>query len=206
MNNKIIAGIVAVVAVMVLGLGLLWSTQKPAADKNQNRNVSSEEKTVKSNEKIYVALEGESKVAVIKNNQLYKQIDLSKTEGDKTIIFSAHNVQVAPDGKSVWATAMVKEVKEKKEIGLRIIPVALADEMDEPMKEKEPDEVVVIDPKTDTVSKRIPLSIGAHAAHVIVSMDNNFAYATAQKEGMIYKINAKTFTVEKKIEAPMGSE
>lgn len=149
-------------------------------------------------EKVYVALEGDGKVSVIdpKTNQVYGEIDLTKTDGS---FYAAHNVQVAPGGKSVWVTAIASEGSEgEDEHG--------GGEDMEGMKMDSPDEVVVIDPATDEIIERIPVASGAHLAHVVITPDENYAYVTAQEEGAIYKINAKTYQIEETIPAPPESE
>lgn len=104
--------------------------------------------------------------------------------------------------KSVWVTA---NVLGHKDHSYRFVPFAGAHE-DEEKGMGEPDEVIVIDPEKDKIIKRISISPEVHLAHVVLTQDNAFAYVTAQKEGAVYKINAKTFAVEKKIAMPKGSE
>lgn len=154
-------------------------------------------------EKIYVAVEGENRIAVLNpvTQTLIKAIDLSEQVENKTHEFSPHNVQVAPDGKSVWVTANhghgdvhEEEREHDKE-----------DAHNENIEEA-PDQVIVIDPSTDAIIKRIPIDLGVHLAHIVVAKDGSFAYATAQAKGSIYKIDAKEFEIAEMIEAPKGSE
>ena len=59
------------------------------------------------NEKIYVAVEGEGKIAVVdaEKRTVIKTIDLSVAHEGGILTFAPHNIQVAPDGKTVWVTA-----------------------------------------------------------------------------------------------------
>ena len=60
------------------------------------------------------------------------------------------------------------------------------------------DEVIVIDPLTDKIIKRIEMGTDLHLSHVALTPDSNYAIAAAQTKGVIYKINAKTYEVEKR--------
>lgn len=146
-------------------------------------------------EKLYVAVEGENRVAVLdsQTRSILGSIDLSEQAGDVIHAFSPHNVQVAPDGKSVWVTANRAHGEEHEENGMN-------------MGEEAPDQVIVIDPRTDRIIRRIPVGAGVHLAHVVVTKDGSFAYATAQEKGMIYKIDARSFGIAGEIAAPTGSE
>jgi YVTN family beta-propeller protein len=156
-------------------------------------------------EKVYVAVEGEGKIAAFDpaTGRLTTSIDLSVPHEGGMLTFAPHNVQVAPDMKSVWVTANVGG-HEGHSAGLISAAHAHEDEGEE-TEIGEADEVVVIDPFTDRIVKRIPIASGIHLAHVVLTPDSAFAYATAQTEGAIYKINARTFEVLKQIEAPEGS-
>jgi len=100
--------------------------------------------------------------------------------------YMPHNVQVAPDGKTVWVAANVME-----------------DSMgDMKMEKTDPaasDQVMVIDPISDLIIKRIPIGQESHLAHVVVTPDNKTAYVTSQEKGEVYKINAETYAVEETI-------
>lgn len=164
-------------------------------------------------EKIYVAVEGESKLAVFDSatRQLLREIDVSSQRHGMRMPVAPHNVQVAPDGKTVWVTANSghqghgghasgsgHEAMEHGEMG--------HEGMAHEDLETPADEVIVIDPKDDTVIQHIPIAPGVHLAHVAVSPDSGTAYVTAQNENAIYKINARTYQVEGKIQAPAGSQ
>lgn len=183
-----IALVIIAAAATAAAVWLLWPSEE------QKKQVASPQLK----EKVYVALEGEGKVAVInpETNEVYKKIDLSKPGGES---FSAHNVQVAPSGQSVWVTAVAREE-----------PNGAGDMGDmEGMQDMEmgpPDEAVVIDPKSDEIINRIPVATGAHLAHVVLAPVQSYAYISAQEENAIYKIKAGLFTVDKRIPAPPQSQ
>ncbi len=154
-------------------------------------------------EKLYVAAEGDGKIVVIDpaKKSVITSIDLTVEHDGGTVKFFPHNIQVAPNGKSVWVTA--NSGKHEGHSG-GFIPAALAH--GEAVEGSNPDEVIVINPLTDRIIKRIPLDKGVQGAHVVVTADGSYAYATAQKVGIIYKINAKTYEIEKKIPAPSASQ
>ncbi|MFZ4703232.1 MAG: YncE family protein, partial [Candidatus Methylumidiphilus sp.] len=108
-------------------------------------------------EKLYVAIEGEGKIAVFDTatRKLLRQIDLSHEEHGMAMSVSPHNVQVAPDGKTVWVTANGSHGGHGNK------PAAKEhDDGDGPhgmVMEPPADEVLVIDPETDTVTHRIPI-------------------------------------------------
>lgn len=149
-------------------------------------------------EKVYVALEGEGKIAIINpaDNKVLKTIDLTIKDQDSTIKLSPHNVQVAPDNKSVWVTANFVE-SEMDMHGFRIIKNVYA--------HSEGDYIINIDPLTDAITESAPLSKGNHLAHIVLTPDSKFAYATAQEKDAIYKLNTLNHSIDKTIELPKGS-
>ncbi len=158
--------------------------------------------------KIYVAIEGAGEIAVIdtKTNQVLKRIDLSEDKNGMTVGYMPHNVQVAPDNKSVWVTA---NAVEEKEVSFRIIPIAYADtghgdEVAIPIEIM--DEVIVIDPFSDVIVKRIELGQGLHLSHVSLTPDSAYAIVASQKKGIVYKINTSSFEVEKNVFTKKGGE
>lgn len=114
--------------------------------------------------KVYVAVEDDGVVAVLDGKDLHV---LSKIAlGD----FMAHNVQVAPDGKSVWVTAVAMEMG-----GM-------------PME----DELIVLDPVTDTVVQRIKLGLEVHPAHVVLTPDSKTAFVTGATKNELIRVDAST--------------
>jgi YVTN family beta-propeller protein len=155
-------------------------------------------------EKLYVAIEGEGKVAVFDTatRKLLRQIDLSYEQNGMAMSVSPHNVQVAPDGKTVWVTANGSHgghggkpsAEHKNDDGSGIV-------METPT-----DEVLVIDPETDTLIQRIPIGPALHLAHVVLTPDSSTVYVTAQNENAIYKLDAHQYKMTGKLQAPQGSQ
>ena len=155
-------------------------------------------------EKIYVAVEGDGAIAVIDpaRQKVIKKIDLNIEHDGGLLPYAPHNVQVSPDGRSVWVTANAGSHQDHN--ASLLIPSALAH--GDEAETIENDEIIIIDPATDQISERLPLGRDLHLAHVVLAPNGNYAYATAQEAGKIYKINARALTVEKIIETPTGSE
>lgn len=194
-NIKIVIALIAIV-----GIGALAYYGKP-----ENSGVSSEAK-----EKIYVAIEGTGEIAVIdaKTNQVLKRIDLSEEKNDMTVGYMPHNVQVAPDNKSVWVTANAVDEKDMK-MSFKITPIAYADtgHGDEvAVAEKSNDEVIVIDPFSDVIVKRIEIGQDLHLSHIALTPDNSYAIFASQEKGIIYKMNTSSFKVEKEVLTKKGGE
>ncbi len=143
--------------------------------------------------KIYVADELSGTVSVIDaaSNQRLHVVEISYREGDMVMTLAPHNVQVAPDGKTVWVTAPM--------------PMGIAndggacDGACAPLTDMKMDEeVVVLDAVTDQVIARIPIPAKAsnlmlHLAHVVLDKDSRFAYVTANYGSLIIKIDARTY-------------
>ena len=107
-------------------------------------------------EKLYVAVEGEGKVAVFDTStrKLLRQIDLSYEQHGMAMSVSPHNVQVAPDGKTVWVTANGSHGGHGGKPA-----VAEPSDGDGPhgmVMETPADEVLVIDPKLTRSSGAFP--------------------------------------------------
>lgn len=186
--------LVGVMAFSVLVTGCSSSTP-------EKNDIVSAKVPVAETQKVYVALEGDGAVAVIDvpSMTLSKKISLTTDKGNE---FMAHNVQVAPDGKSVWVTA---NAMEKDMHGFRFVPTAFASEGESKDSTLE-SQLVVIDPATDTIQKRIPLGMGLGLAHVTLTPDSNTVIATSQKKGIVFLVNVKTGEVVKKITLDMSSE
>lgn len=157
--------------------------------------------------KVYVAIEGTGEIAVIdaKTKQVLKRIDLSEEKVEGTIGYMPHNVQVAPDNKSVWVTANATIKKEK--MSFQVIPIARADtgHGDEATDTgKSNDEVIVIDPFLDVIVKRIEIGQELHLSHVALTPDSAYAIVASQEKGIVYKINTSSFEVEKKVDTKNG--
>lgn len=197
MKTKII-GVFFVAAVLAGGIFLLSDKTKETSKKLET----------KVSDKIYVAVEEVGEIAVIdmKDRNVIRRIDLSEDVGGMKIGFMPHNVQVAPDNKSVWVTANAMDMSEDK-ISFFKIPRAIADEgHGEEAGMKANDEVIVIDPVTDKIIKRIELGTDLHLSHVALTSDSNYAIVAAQAKGVVYKINAKTYEVLKEATTKNGAE
>lgn len=151
-------------------------------------------------EKVYVAVEGEGALAVFDtaSRQILKRIDLAAGSPGERRKLAPHNVQVAADGGTVWVTAnaghgAAPSAEHHGEQGHAAIEPPF-------------DEVLVIDPGSDTLIRRIPLGSGLHLAHVVLTPDGSRAFVTAQNESAIYEIDAREYRVVRKIEAPRASQ
>lgn len=144
-------------------------------------------------EKVYVALEGDGKVAVLDAaaRNVVRTIDLTEEIGDTRIPFMPHNVQVASDNKTVWVVANV--MRGDDHAGSGSAPAMAMDYPDVL------DEVIAIDPMTDQVVRRIPIALDSHLAHIVTSPDSKTLYATLQGKGELFVINAETGAIARKI-------
>ena len=151
------------------------------------------------NDKVYVAAEDAGRIDVIspKSRSVIAKIDLANKEDADGTMYMAHNVQVAPDGKSVWVTAnaMANHTASlKTRILNNLFPTAYADEGHDEASTSS-DQVVVIDPLTDKITRRIDLGSDLHLAHVVLTPDSRFALVSSQNKGDVYKIDTETFKV-----------
>lgn len=178
------------ISVLIIWFSFFNKSNNPDLPRNQSL----------SEEKVYVAVEGTGEIAVIdaKTQEKIKSIDLSEEFDGKKIQYMPHNVQVSPDNKSVWVTANVMENMGK--MSFSIIQKAYADEGHDEDKAEWDDQVIVIDPLTDTITKRIDLGKGLQLAHVSITPDSKYAIVAAQEKGMLYKINTSSFEMENSVE------
>ena len=203
--KKIIIGLIALAA--LAGGIFLLSGKGEETSKNAKARIG---------DKIYMAVEETGEIAVVsaKDRTIIKRIDLSSEiggsprfgEAGRKIGFRPHSVQAAPDNKSVWVTANAIDVSKNKTSLLKI-PQARADEgHGEEGGMKISDQVIVIDPLMDKIIKRIEMGADLSLSHIALTSDSNYAMATSQAKGIIYKINAKTYEVEveKQISAEKG--
>lgn len=128
--------------------------------------------------KIYVANEEGGSVSVLDLQDSLKviSIDISGNSGE---MFMAHNVQVAPNGKSVWVTAV-------------------------PMDSNGINQLVVIDPNTGTIKKRIQLGKDLHVAHVVLDNESKYAFVTAKESNQAIQVDVSTYQVLRKFELGAG--
>ena len=160
--------------------------------KGENTPKISEEKN---QDKIYVAAEesGEIDVISVKDRAVMDKINLSTEMDGMKMSFYPHNVQVAPDNKTVWVTAnaYLMNTNNQNMSGMNMIAG---------------DEIVVIDPLKDEIIKRIKIGASLHLSHIVLTPDSKYAIAIAQTKGVIFKINAETYQVEKEINTEEGAE
>ena len=127
--------------------------------------------------KVYVANEEGSSVSVIDLQDSLKNTSIDISDSGKMMM--AHNVQVAPNGKSVWVTAV-------------------------PMDSTAINELVVIDPSTNKIKKRIQLGKELHVAHVVLDNESKYAFVTAKETSQVIQVDATTYEVVKKFDLGMG--
>lgn len=164
-------------------------------------------------EKVYVAVEGEGRVVVLEtpSGRKVASIDVSRSVWGRHIDRAPHNIQVAPDGQTVWVTANGVHGSIRHQ-SARSVGSAHSDETTiehantDHESELLADEVLIINPLNETIIKRIPIAIGAHLAHVVVTQDGASAFVTAENESAIYKIDARNYRVERKILFPSNAK
>lgn len=198
-NIKILIALIAII-------GISAFIYYESGNQENDKAVSKVEASVR--EKIYVAVEGSGEIAVINSTtkQVLKKIDLSEDKNGSIVGYMPHNVQVAPNNKSVWVTAnaMDKEMK----MSFRIIQRAKADGGHGDagiVAERNSDEIIIIDPFSDTIIKRIEIGEELHLSHIALTPDSSYAIVASQKKGIIYKINTATFEIEKETITKKGA-
>lgn len=183
-TNKFLKIIVFVIVALILSV-----TAFLFFNKNKTEIFNSSNFTIQ--DKIYVAAEGAGQIDVVsmKSNAVINKIDIySEAHGVKTPLMP-HNVQVAPDNKSIWVTANFMNMGGDADIMEGMIMS---------------DEIIVIDPLRDEIIKRIEMGVGLHLAHIVLTSDSKYAIAVAQTKGAIYKIDAKTYEVVGEINTREG--
>lgn len=165
--------------------------------KQQSTPIATE---ITTSDKIYVATEDGGSVDVIdtRSKSVVKKIDIAPKDNASGSMYMAHNVQVAPDNKSVWVTANVMSGEEH----------GSDDHGDNGhgVEESTPaDQLVVIDPVKDEIVQRIDVGAGMHLAHVVLTPDSKYALTVAQETNEVYKIDTTTYGIVGKAEATAGS-
>lgn len=128
--------------------------------------------------KIYVANEDEETISIIdgENTSNVQTINVADGTGNMLMV---HNIQVAPNGKTVWVTANA-------------------------MSEIIMDQVIVIDQSTNAITKRIYVGADYHLAHVIFDAEGKFAFVSATEGNVVVQIDAATFEIVKTISLGSG--
>jgi len=127
--------------------------------------------------KVYVANEEGSSVSVIDLQDSLKNTSIDISDSGKMMM--AHNVQVAPNGKTVWVTAV-------------------------PMDSNGINQLVVIDVNTGSIKNRVQLGKDLHVAHVVLDNDSKYAFVTAKDPSQVIQVDANTYEVVKKFDLGMG--
>lgn len=149
-------------------------------------------------EKIYIAIEEEGRVGVLdsKSRKMIKSIDLSEVRNNKFVKYTAHNVQVAPNGKNVLVTGNVdREVMGENKL-----------DDDSKISDGLFDRIFIIDPVTDTITGSLPVAIDSHLAHIVVNNEGSLAYTISQEASKIYVVDLITRKIIKTIALEEGSE
>lgn len=120
---------------------------------------------------VYVANENGESVSVIDVSTMRTVTEIDLTDVTVSMVMP-HNVQVAPNGKSVWVTAMG-------------------------MAKTDMDQAIVIDPKTNEIIQRIYLGNNLHPAHIVLDSNCNNAFVTAYNTNKVIQIDAKTYSIVK---------
>jgi len=127
--------------------------------------------------KVYVANEEGGSISVIDLQDSLKNTSIDLSESGK--MFMAHNAQVAPDGKSVWVTAV-------------------------PMDSTGINQLVVIDTNTGTVKNRVQLGKNLHVAHVVLDHESRNVFVTAKESNQVIQVDATTYQVVRKFDLGAG--
>jgi len=114
------------------------------------------------NPEIFVANEEEGTISVI-DAITYKEIEKVDLK-HKGLMYMVHNVQVAPNGYSVWATGT-------------------------PTTEGADEMVIVLKTRRNKAKEYINVGSEQHLAHVVLDDESKFAYVTAKEKGQIIKID-----------------
>lgn len=164
---------------VVITLMLLSMVSNCGNNDNRNTNSSNTDKPSSlPRAKVYVANEAGGSVSVIDLQDSLKttSIDLSDSAGT---MFMAHNVQVAPDGKSVWVAAAG-------------------------MDSSKTNYLIVIDPNTGTIKERVLLGKDLHVAHVVLDNASKNAFVTAGETNQVIQVDARTYQVVRKFDLGSG--
>lgn len=124
---------------------------------------------------VYVAEEEDGRITVIDplENKTIGSITISDHHSS-SIALMPHNVQVAPDGKSVWVTGTAHDSGGAEQ-------------------------VIVIDPVANhSIVKKIDVGVNQHLGHVVLDSASNYAFITANKANQVIQIDAKTYTEVKR--------
>lgn len=151
----------------------------PITDNDTTITVDS---SVSANDLVYVADEKSGTISIIKPSKGKRIISLPITplsSGNNMLM--PHNVQVAPNGKSVWVTGV-------------------------PMKLGEMEQLIVINPVTNSIIKRIEVGKSLHLAHLVFDDSSKNVFVTATDAGLLIQYDAVNFTEIKRFSLAGGSK
>jgi YVTN family beta-propeller protein len=150
--------------------------------------------------KVYVANETDGTVSVIDAtlNRVISTIDLTEGRPDATVRFAPHNLQVSPDGRSVWVTATPASPNEH--------PDHAAYDDHDGGETAGTEFVIVIDPGTDSIVARVPLGRHLHLAHVVLDSASRYAYVTAGDSDQVIEIDTSSYTETRRFQLSPGRE
>lgn len=193
MKALLLGGLGGGLIILLIGFGIYSGKQRVPVTVSAPSEEEVQSEAPMAQGKVYVAIENEGAIAVLheEDHTVLTRIALERKDGLKLQRYTAHNVQVSPDGKSVWVTAnamMSASGRGMQKMGVTV-----------------DDEVIVIDPRTDTIVKRIGMGGDNHLAHVVLSPDGKFAYVAAQEKAMITEIDTQTFVITKTYPIRAGS-
>lgn len=193
MKALLLGGLGGGLIILLIGFGIYSGKQRVPVTVSAPSEEEVQSEAPMAQGKVYVAIENEGAIAVLheKDHTVLTRIALEKKDGLKLQRYTAHNVQVSPDGKSVWVTAnamMSASGRGMQKTGVTV-----------------DDEVIVIDPRTDTIVKRIGMGSDNHLSHVVLSPDGKFAYVAAQEKAVVTEIDAQTFAITKTYPLRAGS-
>lgn len=131
-------------------------------------------------EKVYVANEDDGTVTVFdaENYEILKTVKLD----DRNDMFMPHNIQAAPDNRSVWIAAPNMHHGEGE------------------------DRVIVLKFKRDKPKEEIDVGNEQHLAHVVLDDASENAFVTATELGEVIKIDAKEYKETERFNLGSGSE
>ena len=135
---------------------------------------------------VFVAVENDGAIAIVDGEKgtLVETLMLMREVGGTSVMYHVHNVQGAPDGARVWASAMP---------------------MDHGHGTAGVDDVLVgIDVASRKVSRYIDLGEGVHPAHIVIS--GRTAFVTANAADALLVVDLETGAVTRTIDLPPGSE
>ena len=114
-----------------------------------------------------------------KSKKFITSINLANVQNNTFVQYTAHNVQVSPDGQKVLVTANVNRGSMGSD----------GKDEEQPVADGLLDQVFIIDPLTDTIKDSIAIDSDMHLAHVVFNAESDIAYVASQEKGLIYAMD-----------------